>query len=1227
MDPVLQTRLEPIARDRRRWRRLRALTRCWLAVAGASLLLLLVSRVAGWETVWVPWLGFALTGFGGLLLVRRRWVEPVDYLALARQIEQENPRLHALLLTAIEQRAEAGAGRLHYLQERVIQDALDQYRRKPWGQSTVERLFFAHFAHLGSLALLVVAMLTLGWPGPPAPASESAYSRGVTVTPGDTSVERGSRVVVLARFHRRLPAEALLVARAAGQPERRWPMTRNLNDPVFGATIPEVEADLNYQVEFAGETTREFQVAVFDLPRLERADARITYPAYTGWPEKVVPDTRRVSAVEGSAVDLTLHLNKPVASATLVPTNGPAITATAASASNVLAARLNLDRSARYQLRLVDAEGRTNKLPATFVLEALSNRPPELKLLAPRGDQRVSPLEEIGFEVEAVDDFGLRSYGLAYSVGGGEIQTIELGQGTGAHQKRAFHHLLPLEDLAAQPDQLVSWFAWADDLGPDGEARRTSSDLFFAEVRPFDEIFREADSAAESAANQNSDQEGGPGARLAELQKQIILATWKLQRGKGAGGTAAPPLPRARRDSRAASAPPSRPAGDAVAPTTQLAQDLEVVREAQADALSQAQDLGAESDDARARSALDEAETAMLKALAHLSDAVKETSTRPLPAAVSAEQAAYQALLKLAGREFAVSRGRAGQQRGGGGSPAQRQLDQLELKQAENRYETQREASPLQDPAQRESLRVQNRLKELAQRQQTINERLQELQTALQEAKTPEEREEIRRRLQRLREEEQELLADLDELRQRLEQPETQSRLAEARQQLEQTRADVQRAAEALEEGSAPPALAAGTRAQRQLQQVREDLRQDSASQFTDEMRQLRNDARQLAQREEEIGKQLEDLAESKRKTLSDTDSRTNLATRLEEQQQRLKGVLDNATEVSRQAEEVEPLLARQLIETLRQAREDDARAFDDTTQELLDQGRLLRSVYDELTDGRRQARTPVESTSRLLRGGFAPEASELEQRARRGLNALREGVERAAESVLGNDAEALRLAQRELDQLSQQVEQEIAQAETGSEDARQPSGQPPDAGAQPPDGGAQPPDAGGQRPDAGEAPRGASRPTASAPRAATPTQARSGGSPESLLEQLSQATESGTGGWRGPIVGRDYGDWADRLRDVEELLDTPELRTEAARIRERARSFRVEFKRHGQPPQWSLVKLEVAAPLAELRSRVAEELARRQSAEALVPLDRDPVPVRYSELVRRYYERLGKSE
>ena len=72
---------------------------------------------------------------------------------------------------------------------------------------------------------------------------------------------------------------------------------------------------------------------------------------------------------------------------------------------------------------------------------------------------------------------------------------------------------------------------------------------------------------------------------------------------------------------------------------------------------------------------------------------------------------------------------------------------------------------------------------------------------------------------------------------------------------------------------------------------------------------------------------------------------------------------------------------------------------------------------------------------------------------------------------------------------------------------------------------------------------------------------------------------------------------------------------------------MRVEFRRHGKEPQWDLIEMDLVRPLAELRQQVNEELARRESAEALVPLDRDPVPGRYAELVRRYYEELGKNQ
>jgi hypothetical protein len=121
-------------------------------------------------------------------------------------------------------------------------------------------------------------------------------------------------------------------------------------------------------------------------------------------------------------------------------------------------------------------------------------------------------------------------------------------------------------------------------------------------------------------------------------------------------------------------------------------------------------------------------------------------------------------------------------------------------------------------------------------------------------------------------------------------------------------------------------------------------------------------------------------------------------------------------------------------------------------------------------------------------------------------------------------------------------------------------------------------------------------------------------------------AGASGPGNERfaGPLTGEGFREWSDRLRDVEESVGDPRLRAEAARIRERARAVRAEFNRHSKEPNWDIVRDFINRPLVELRDKVAEELLRRESSEALVPIDREPVPPEYAEQVRRYYERLG---
>jgi len=110
-----------------------------------------------------------------------------------------------------------------------------------------------------------------------------------------------------------------------------------------------------------------------------------------------------------------------------------------------------------------------------------------------------------------------------------------------------------------------------------------------------------------------------------------------------------------------------------------------------------------------------------------------------------------------------------------------------------------------------------------------------------------------------------------------------------------------------------------------------------------------------------------------------------------------------------------------------------------------------------------------------------------------------------------------------------------------------------------------------------------------------------------------------------GPITGTDFLPWSERLRDVEEMIEQPDWRNAVAAARERARVLRQGYKHDAKKPDWAVVRLQVMQPLIEVQQRIADELARRQSTEALVPIDRDPVPNRYSELVRRYYEELGK--
>ncbi|QDT53174.1 hypothetical protein Pan44_11900 [Caulifigura coniformis] len=1345
----LHDELAQVASRYRRLRLWRGLAIAWLAAAAAGGIawvlspMMQVSVRAGAPLLAA--VGFLLAG----IMVWRSLVVARNHLWIARQVEQKYPELKSCLLAAIEQESEPSSGRFGYLQSHVIHEALDHARARPWADVVPRRrIAWAMASSACSLAMLVAAIIALGTSAGPQQAQASVGKAGrpdlqvtgqfgVRIEPGNTEVERGSSLLVLARITGPVPPEAALTVQQSGKEPATLAMNRSLEDPLFGTRIPDIREPLDYRVETGGMLKGPFHVDVFEYPRVEKADAELVYPAFTKLEPKLVQDVRTVTVVEGTTIHLTCHLNKAVASAVLLEGETPAFELQPVSGDKpAMRTTILADRSRKLALNLVDDKGRKNKVSWNFTVNVVPNNPVVLKPVFPGRDMEVSPLEEMDLAATAWDDFGVEKFGISYSLAGKEPVELVLGEHGKARHKNELAHRVELETLGAAPDDLLSYHWWAEDLDSSGQVRRVEGDMYFAEVRKFEEIFREGEAQARGQQQQQQQQGQGQNEQsaeqLAQLQKEVINATWKLVRREHPGKL-----------------------------TEKFPDDVEGVRAGQLSALEKAAALGEKVTDPKSMAFAEGAVQQMEEVANQLTTAKETSDPAPLKPALAAAQSAYQNLLKLRAREHQVTQQQQSQSSSRSQSRSQQQrqqMRQLDLKKQDNPYESQRTASENQQETaeQREDRQALNRLRELARRQHDLNERLKELQAALEEAKSENEKEELRRQLKRLQEEQRQVVQDADELASRMEQPENQERMAEQRQQLEQARDQAQRASEAIEQEMAGQAAASGTRAEQEFEDLREEFRRRSSNRFAEDVRQLSDAANELDQKQKEIARQMgsepDPEQEAGPKSLADNENKDQTAEELARQRQRLSTLQERMRKTIEEAEQDEPLLTKRLYDAVR---------------DLQDQ-----NVEQALA-----------GTEQSLRRGFSDDAKQLERVASQGIEKLNENMKSAAEAVLGDDTEALRRAREELQRLAQELNDEIARNDPNGEPQNQgerpgqnpqgaegraarpgeqgtqragesptvpsipgfnnPAAQPPRDG-QPMPGEGQPnqasqgrpgeqPNQDGQRPQqpGGRAPsqsaeqstqegrQGRGRPQQGQLPGEGEQQADSPMSPSTPMQPMGeqpgqqpgeqpgqQGSPSGQsqrpgggqgaspqpGQWQGglpqpgqgpgqdqegqpergeprdgqrgpdggdrqprgprrldgdpngggftsgggefnpeparprrsPITGDDFREWSDRLRDVEEMVSDPELRAEAARIRERARGIRSDVRRHSEQPKWDVIRRQVAEPLLSLRDRVADEVVRRASRQAVVPLDRDPVPPEYAEKTRAYYERLG---
>ena len=1259
MDRRIYRQLEPLARRYRRWKMWSLLACLWMFVIMGTGFALMANVQWGWYS---PWAAMAIASAAGglaIILCIATASSYRNYKWIAQEIERQYPDLDSTLLTAVDIQCNGATeptGQFaHYgfLESQVLHGVLSHAYKNRWDKALpTKRLVAAHLAHWSSLiaAVVVLCCLSLYAKAPSTEVAKSVKKKQkatgkteVSVEPGNKEIERNSSLVVLARFTGRQPDDVTLVCRDSKGEETEYSMTRSMDDPIYAYQLSRVSREFDYFIRFAGEQSSEYRIDVFENPSLVQADAHLKYPKFANEPDKLVEDFRHVSAVEGTNVTVKCKLNKSVAKARLVDDDGNEhpLKVVAEKGGDVYQLSWLVRETKRFVLHLEDSEGRRNSEPPKLVVRATPNRRPTVKLKSPR-DVQVSPLEEYLVQATFWDDFGVKRYGVTLNFNG-EQKDIVLGKDQPKSAKPEGQHLLDFESLKAKPDQLLTYHFWAEDFGADGKARRTHSDMFFAEVRPFEEIFRQGQQPAGGQRQQQrqnrSGQRGqqGQGARLAQLQKQIITATWNIIR---------------RYD--------DQPLDD------KFKSDAKVIGDSQIQALQQAAAAGQRIQDLKAKEHLAEAIKQMKQAAELLTEAYTQGDQEKLRPALRHEQSAYRSLLHLRNREHRVIRQqqRRNQQRQGspnGGqrnNRQQRQLQQLKLKNDQNRYETQRTAQQQQqnNATQQKNRELLNRLKELTRRQEDLNKQIQDLQSALQAARTEKEREELRKQLKRLRDEQKNIMRDTDKVANRMDQSTDPQQAAEAQRRLDKTRQDQRRAADSLEKGKLSQAAAAGSRAEKDLKKLRDDIRRKSANQFAEEVKNIRKKAGDIQKRQQDIRDQLAGGKDQQKKSLRSKDGRESTSDKLQKQSKDLGNLLRQMKDVIEKSETAEPLLSDRLYDAWRKGTQDKLADNANTTRQLLDRG-------------------------------FIEQANKAEKPLNEGIKRLNKGIRRAARTVLGDETQALKQAKSEVDQLRKELQNESDRAQgrtpgqrddkksgkqrdgkASSKQSGKQSGKQRDGKAS----GKQPGKQGGKQSGKQRSADGKQGGKAGAKQRGSKQTARGGkqsgkqrGGKQSGKQRGGkqrggkQAGGKQAGNRRGnqqrsgvrrggnpnadpnrlggladlfnndtrpraPLQGGDYRQWSNRLRDVEEMLENPDLRRQAIKIREKMRELRRDVKRHSKTPNWDLVQKNILGPLNELQKRIQEEILRKEPEQKLVPLDRDPVPKGYEDKVKEYFRRLG---
>jgi hypothetical protein len=752
MDAHYEAIRELIRRARARWRAL-TLFRATIhgTLAAAAVLLIAVVAVrwvhpAPAALLVIAAVALALAVGSLLWAAAPLRVVPSD-LRVARFIEEREPSLDDRLVSAIDVVSSHRETASPAIAEPMLADAAARARAIDVDAVIPSRTLQRRGAQAAAAAVVLAAVMFAGrTPGRQAydAAALVLFPERVRldVTPGNARVTAGNPIAIEASLAgNRAPVTPQVQIQARDGDAWRQAEMAGAPSGRFRWTLDSVTAPFKYRVLAGPITSPTYSITVAHPPRVARIDVDYTYPSMLGLQPRTEEDSGDIYAPAGTDVRIRIHTDRPAASGQMTLANGKA-QPLAVDGANVWSASLKLVDDTSYRIALTDRDGLSNPGDTEYFIRTLADRPPEVHIVKPASDRAVNRLDEVDIEAQADDDYGIERLDLVYSVRGGPEKSVpfEIPRRAASVSGR---QTLYLEDLDIQPGDFVSYYARARDLTRGKRSSEARSDIFFLEVKPFEQEFAMAQSQSMAGSGYSGSIDD-----LINAQKQVVVATWKIdRRSRSAKGA------QSEQDIRAV----ARTEADLKSRVEQTSSSFR--ESTMRDPRRRTQrGRGGQTPDLKAGQSMAE-EDEMGAAAEAMARAVTSLDALKTGDALSPEMEALNHLLKA---QADVKRRQVSRQQAGAGGPGNNNrnydvstLFDKELQRAQQtNYETPTSAEQKQDADQS----ALDKIRELARRQDELLRRQEELQRSqLSEA-------EMQRELEKLTREQTELRQKLEEL-------------------------------------------------------------------------------------------------------------------------------------------------------------------------------------------------------------------------------------------------------------------------------------------------------------------------------------------------------------------------------------------------------------------------------------------------------------------------------